>query len=55
MTPPRGQVVTEYLLCVALLAAALFAPVVEGRSAAAYLAHEIVSWFHGLYALLALS
>lgn len=45
----------EFLLCVALLAAALFAPLVEGRSAATYLASRIVAWFHGLYELLALS
>jgi len=55
MTHASGQAATEFLLCVAVLAAALFAPVVEGRSPVSYLAHQIVGWMHGLYELLALS
>jgi hypothetical protein len=51
----RGQVAAEFLLCVALLATALFAPLVEGTSAASYLARHVANWFHGLYEVLALS
>lgn len=51
----RGQAAAEFLLCVAMLVVALFAPLVEGRSVVTYLARQLVAWFHGLYELLALS
>jgi len=50
-----GHAATEFLLCVASLATALFAPLIEGRSAMSYLAHLLVAWLRGLFELLALS
>jgi hypothetical protein len=50
-----GHAAVEFALCAALLAAAAFAPVVEGASATTYLARQMVAWFHGLYVLLAFS
>ena len=55
MSRAGGQAATEFLVCVALLATALFAPFLEGRSAVSYLAHQVVAWLRGLFELLALS
>jgi len=51
----RGQAAVEFLLCAGLLAATVFVPVFGGRSAASFLAHQAVAWFHGLYELLSLT
>lgn len=51
----RGQAAVEFALCAALLAAALFVPVVDGTSVTVYLARQLVAWFHGLYSWLALT
>jgi hypothetical protein len=50
-----GQAAVEFAVCAAVLAAALFAPVIEGTSVAVYLARQLVDWFHGLYSWLALT
>ncbi len=55
MRRSQGQAAAEYLLCVGLIAAALFLPFFEGRSVTSYLAMQVVEWFHGLYELLALT
>jgi hypothetical protein len=52
---PRGQAAVEFTVCAALLAAALFAPVIDGTSVTTYLARQLVAWFHGLYSWLALT
>lgn len=50
-----GQAAAEFLLCAGLLAATVFVPVFDGRSAVSFLAHRVVAWFHGLYELLSLT
>ena len=49
----RGQAATEYLVCVAALAAALLLPVVDGASIATLLARRISQAIHGFYLLIA--
>lgn len=51
----RGQAAVEFLLCAGLLAATVFIPVFDDRSAVSFLAHQVVAWFHGFYELLSLT
>jgi hypothetical protein len=50
-----GQAAVEFLLCAAMLAAALLLPLVEQQSVASSLAHRVVDCIRGFYLLIALA
>jgi hypothetical protein len=50
-----GQAAIEFLLCAAVLAAALLLPFIEQQSVASLLAHRVVDCIRGFYLLIALA
>lgn len=51
----RGQAAVEFLLCAAVLTAALLLPLFEHRSVASLLAHRLAECIRGFYLLIALA